>query len=485
VEFVNYLLHSQTMLVIYGVMGAITGAAALMWSKYPVRWILLLLTIAVIFLTVRFTVPEIDPKLPYVFREKVFFKSWVLVLGLIALYTLVHLVALLIRSRRKPSGDQDAAPQFPDLESAWDEILMRLGQASYDTASQKLFLLLTPDEALAETMVNASGVSIFASAPTAPEAPVHAYATTDGLFISCGGASAWGRQDAEGIERLKNLCAKLLALNPEQPTLRGVAVLYPMEKATASGALQKVGPLRNDLQTIWSGLTVRSPVFAVLCLHESRSGFNEFARRMPDSLRQNRCGFAVPTSLPFTKDVAQRGLNWFAQWFQNWSLNLMVQDYVNKEGNAKLVEMNAQMRRDLPALRDLLDASFSTHVRAEPTLVRGCYFVACGPEPENHAFVAGLVRGPRSKMISDAPYTLWSGGAEDVERRYWMISLGLGVGAAALALPIWVFGIRHYLLKAGVGLGPFWAGLGLLAACWLVGLCLPSIRSRLRRPSPT
>ena len=191
----------------------------------------------------------------------------------------------------------------------------------------------------------------------------------------------------------------------------------------------------------------------------------------------------MPAGMAFSKDAAQRGLNWFAQWFQNWSLNLMVQDYINKEGNAKLVEMNAQIRRDLPALRDLLDASFSTHVRAEPTLVRGCYFVACGPEPENHAFIAGLVRGPRSKMIADASYTSWSGGAEEVERRYRRLSLGLGLATLALALPIWILGIRHYLVKAGIGPWPFWAGLGLLSCCWLVGLSLPWIRARIGRPA--
>jgi type VI secretion system protein ImpL len=483
-DLIRSIITQHQVLVLYGIVATITGGAAMMWSKYPVRWILLLLTVGVLIFSYSLTVPDIDSKLPAIFREKMAFKIWVLVLSLITLYTLVHLGSVLIKSLRKKGEDKDAAPpRFPDLEGAWDEILMRLGQASYDTSSQKLYLLLAPDETLSESMVQASGVNIFATAPSAPEAPIHAYATTDGLFISCAGASAWGRQDAEGTERLKDLCQKILALNPEQPTLRGVAVLYPMEKTAVSGALQKVGPLRNDLQTIWSGLTLRCPVFAVLCLHESRSGFNEFARRMPDTLRHNRCGFSVPVVLPFTKEVAQRGLNWFAQWFQSWSLNLMVQDYVNKDGNARLVEMNAQMRRDLPALRDLLDASFSTHVRAEPTLVRGCYFVACGPEPENHAFVAGLVRGPKSKMIADAPFTSWSGGAEEIERKYRRTSLALGLAAAAITLPIWFIGIYPRLMDSKVGLKSlYWAGLGLLAGCWLVGLCFPMIHARWFKP---
>ena len=476
---VNSIINSHVTLVVYGIVGSITAAAALMWSKYPVRWILVLLTVGVIILAVGISVPSIDPRLPGAFREP-YFKLWVLVLGLVAVYTLVHLISTMIRARRKPTAeDAGTPPRYPDLEGAWDEILMRLGHASYDTAHQNLFLLLSPDESLAAAMIQASGVNMFASAPSGPDAPIHAYATADGLFISCAGASSWGRQDAEGTARLEDLCQKILALNTEQPTLRGVAVLYPMEKATSAEALQKAGPLRNDLQTIWSGLKLRCPAIAVLCLHESRSGFNEFANRMPDSLRSNRCGFSVPLSLPFNKGVAQRGLNWFAQWFQSWSLNLMVQDYLNKDGNGKLVELNAQMRRDLPGLRDLIDSSFSTHARAEPILVRGCYFIACGPEPENHAFVAGLVRGTKSKMITDAGCTCWSRGADDIERRYRLISLGLGLGAAAIALPVWFWGIWHRLANPRVGLGwLFWTGLGLLAIIWLAGLLYPLIREQ-------
>ena len=420
-------------LVVFGIVGGITGAAALMWAKHPVRWILALLTVAVIILAVRIDVPLIDQKLPAAFREP-YFKLWILILGLASLYTLVHLIDLLIKTRRKPNPESAGTPpRFGDLEGAWDEILMRLGNASYDIGQQKLFLLLSTDEMLPAAMIQASGVSMFASAPSGPDAPIHAYATADGLFISCAGASSWGRKDAEGTARLEDLCQKIRGLNPDQPILRGVAVLYPMDTATSAEALGQTGPLRNDLQTISATLKVRSPTLAVLCLHESRSGFNEFARRMPEGLRHNRCGFSVPVSLPFNKGVAQRGLNWFAQWFQSWSLNLMVQDFLNKEGNGKLVEMNAQMRRDLPGLRDLIDSAFSTHARAEPILVRGCYFIACGPEPENHAFVAGLLRGPRSKMIADAGFTGWSRGADEIEHRYRLVSLGLSLGAAAIA----------------------------------------------------
>ena len=140
--------------------------------------------------------------------------------------------------------------------------------------------------------------------------------------------------------------------------------------------------------------------------------------RMPAGLRNSRCGFSTPTVLGFNHGVAERGFRWYAQWLQSWSLNLMVQDYVASEGNSKLVEMNAEMRRDLPALCTLVETAFSTHARSQPVMVRGCYFATSGPEPENQAFVGGLARGPRSKMIGDATLTSWAVEADVLDRRY-------------------------------------------------------------------
>jgi hypothetical protein len=201
---------------------------------------------------------------------------------------------------------------------------------------------------------------------------------------------------------------------------------------------------------------------------------------MPARLRLNRSGFSVPLALTLDRATTAKGLKWLAQWFFSWSLNLMKEDFQNKEGNSKLVTMNAQLWRDLERLSNLIEASFSTHARAEPILARGCYFATCGPEPESHAFVAGLIKGAASKMVADARHTQWSRGADVVDRRYRMAAVGLGLATAAIALPIWYFEIINRLNSPAVGrpwLG--WLGLISLAVVWLVGLLAPQMH-RLR-----
>src|SRR5262249_54512382 len=151
-------------------------------------------------------------------------------------------------------------------------------------ARQKVFLLLAAEESLAAAMIRSAGLQFFAQAPVDENAPIHAYATADGLFISCAGASSWGRGGAEGTDRLVDLCRKILSLTPEQPVLRGVAVLYPMELAASPELLQGVAALRNDLQTIRAELNVRCPTLAVFCLRGPYAGFDEFVARIPPNV---------------------------------------------------------------------------------------------------------------------------------------------------------------------------------------------------------
>jgi IcmF-related N-terminal domain len=484
VDMLNSIVSSQVAMVVFGVVAALTAGAAFMWSKHPVRWILVLLTIGLLYLLFIKFDPDglsLDPQLPGEFYW--WLRAWLLVLGLIVLYAVPHLISVLYWNRRGRAGSDASESRFPDLESAWDEVVNRLSQARYDVANQNVFLLLSTDESLAAGLVKSSGMNLFVAAPTATDAPIHAYASADGLFLSCAGASAWGRQDGEGTQRLELLCRKIVDLSPEQPTLRGIAVLFPTEKATAPETLKQIGPLRNDLQTIQSELKVRCPVIAVFCTQEAGSGFHEFAARMPASLRNNRCGFSTPTVLTFDHGVADRGLRWYAQWLQSWSLNLMVQDYLATEGNSKLVEMNAEMRRDIAPLCTLVETAFSTHARSQPVMVRGCYFATIGPGPDDHAFVGGLARGARGKMIGDAPLTSWAQEAGVLDRRYKLTALAIGLAAAAVALPIWLLSILPRLktptsgMPNGMGwLG--WTGLGLLALVWVVGLSYLRLRGR-------
>ena len=437
----------HVLLIIGAVIAAIVAGAAWFWARHPLRWILALVTIGVILLVVlnQANIPEredLDPGLPSAFKPPGF-SWWVLVLSLSALYLSFHLVGMWIRGHRGVEGEATGKPRFPDLEAAWEEIRIRLSHARYDAGSQKLFLLLAPEESIASSLMHAAGLEFFARAPVDEEAPIHAYATAEGLFLSCAGASSWGRGDErEGTARLVELCRRILALNPwSSPVLRGVAVLYPMEKAASAELLQGAGALRNDLQTIRAELNVRCPTLAVFCLRTPYAGFDEFVARIAPNVRVRRCGFSVPLSQPFDRAAALKGLGWLVQWFSTWSIKLMTDDFHDAEGNSRLMTMNAQLWRDLPALSHLMDVSFSTHAQAEPILVRGCYFVACGPDPRKQAFAAGLVNGKASKMIADAAHTSWSPRADAMDRRYRLAALGLGVAAAAMTLPIWFWGI--------------------------------------------
>jgi type VI secretion system protein ImpL len=482
---------STVMMMLYGIIAAIVAGCAWFWSKHPIRWILILVTLGVILLVIlnQNRIPsedDLDRGLPALFFPPRF-AWWVLVLSLSALYLSVHVAWVWIQGRRGAgTGDPSEPARFPDLEGAWDEIQIRLSHARYDAGRQKVFLLLGTDESTAAAMIRSAGLQLFAQAPLDENAPIHAYATADGLFISCAGASSWGRGEEEGLARLVELCRKILELNPEQPVLRGVAVLYPMEKAASPELLQRVGALRNDLQAIRAELNVRCPTLAVFCLSEAYAGFDEFVARIPPNVRIRRCGFSVPAAQRFDRAGALKGLGWLVQWFSTWSMKLMTDDYHDTGGNNKLVTMNAQLRRDLPALGHLLDVSFSTHARAEPILVRGCYFVSCGPDPQGHAFAAGLVSGKASKMIADAAYTTWSDGAGAIDRRYRLAALGLALSAAAISLAIWYWSIIETLEQTEVrqyarpGLWLAWACLGALALAWAAGLAY----SRFGRKAP-
>ena len=92
-----------------------------------------------------------------------------------------------------------SSPIFPISTGSWEEIQIRLSQAKYDTGEQKFFLILgrrtKPSPAV---LLRTSGLEFFAQAPVAREAPIHAYATAEGLFLSCAGASSWDARTTKG-----------------------------------------------------------------------------------------------------------------------------------------------------------------------------------------------------------------------------------------------------------------------------------------------
>lgn len=464
------ILSNQWTMLVYAAVSLATVAAAMVWSKHPIRWLLGLATLGLAFLAYKVTVPEISDRLPWVFRD--FFRVWVFALSVAALYVLTHLVVTLARLYLG-LGAGTARSAFPDIDDAWREILIQLSQSRIAPGGFRLFLLMTEAESLAASVVEAAGLEVLVKAPTSPEAPIHCYATEDALFLSCAGASALGRTDAEGTARLEHLCRLIAAENPTEPIVRGVAVLIPLEWARGVSTLRQVPAIRDDLQTVRSVLKLRCPTVTVCCLQEeSIPGFNDFTSRLPAQLRNQRCGFSVPTTLALKGDVIRQGLVWMTQWFQLWSLNLMIQEIHNKDGNNRLLSMNVAFRGCKNPLTQLLNSALTVHQQAEPVLYRGCYFVACGPQPDRHAFAAGLLGGPKKERrhpLSDL--TSWSRDADQLDRGYRRAAWGLGLATAAVALPVWLLAILPRLSTLGQGaVGPVaLASLALLWAAVLLG----------------
>ena len=112
------------------------------------------------------------------------------------------------------AGESGEPARFPDLESAWEEIQIRLSHAHYDAGQQKVFLLLPTEESMAGVDDPGRRAPVLAQAPADENAPIHAYATADGLFISCAGASAWGGAMRRGPPGWSSVCRRILAAQP-------------------------------------------------------------------------------------------------------------------------------------------------------------------------------------------------------------------------------------------------------------------------------
>jgi IcmF-related N-terminal domain len=475
---VGSFLHSYWFQMIAAGTTLVSVVITFFWSKYPVRWLLAIATIALVVCVFIYFIPpgDLDEHLPATFRDHL--PPWIVVLGLVALYSTTHFVATLVRLHADPSaGAEGAEGPFADIQAAWKEILIQLSQARIDPAGQELYLLLAPEESLAQSLVDAAGLEPFATAPASAEAPIHAFAVSDALFLSCSGASNMGSQGAEGTARLEFLCRLIAELNPERPILRGVAILVPFDWAQKSNSLRQVSAIRDDLQVIRRILKVRCPTLSVCCLPDSIPGFSDFVRRLPADHRHRRCGFSVPLSQGADAAVFRRGMAWMIRWFQVWSLNLMVADIREEDSNGRLLSMNVALRSGRDALARLLEAGLTVHQQDEPLFYRGCYFAAGGSSPENQAFAAGLLSGAKKgRLLADRELTTWSRDAELLDRAYRRWAYALAAGSAAIALSIWFYAIIPRLAAAKQeAFG--WAALAVLALVWAGSLiCLPSRR---------
>lgn len=445
----------------------VTGIGAYFLARWSWRWLLtaIALVVALLFLVVlpryfpaHTILDESSP--PLLFN---YFWTWMLLL----LYGMTASGIFLVRSLRSArpvAGDESAeaapAERFPDIEAAWKEIQLQLSHVQIDLASQNVILVLTPDEEWAEAMVEAGGLHLFAKAP-ATAAPIHAFATADGILLSLAGASSFGTQDAAGTRRLEAVCALVRAENPDCPIVRGVVVLFPISWAGLPESIRWATSLRDDLRSIERLFKVRCPVFTLFPQMESTPGFGEFIGRMTAALKQSRCGFAVPSSQTFSGDLVQRGLIWMSGWFNGWILNQMADDLLNQAGNNQLYLLDHEFRRYRKRLRTVMESAFTTHSGMEPVAFRGCYFLATGKESHEQAFVAGLLRGPRGRIFADHIVTEWTRQAQDDDRFYRKLALAVGLIGGGLTMLSWLG------IIVATGNAWFWIGPVALTVVWI------------------
>lgn len=440
----SFTLLSTWQWVLFSIGALLAAAGTYLLARWSWRWlvVVLLLVAAVVFLVVlpaRFPAQNLlDGSTPPLLLN--YFWTWILLLVVGMTFSGIFLVRTISAGRpavRQEAAAADATETYPDIQAAWGEIQLRLGQAQIELGSQGVILVLSPSEDWTAALMQSASLQLFAQAPETA-APIHAFATAEGVLLSVAGASAFGTQEVEGVRRLESVCRLLLAERPDCPIVRGVAVLFPISWAGLPDSIKWASSLRDDLRAIERTFKLRCPVFALFPQMESAPGFPEFAGRMSAAVRQGRCGFAVPSSQAFSGDLVQRGLVWMSGWFHGWILNLMAEDLFNHSGNNRLFLLDHEFRRYRKRMRSVVEAAFSTHSGTEPVLFRGCYFLATGEGPREQAFTAGLLRGPRGRIFADHTITQWTRQAKEDDRFYRQLALAIGLAGGVLVLLSWV-----------------------------------------------
>ena len=455
----------------WAIVGVGSGFALLgawLLARWSWRWLVaaLVAVAAVIFLVVlpRYAPPRsfLNPDTPDVFLDV--FWGWMLVL-LLAVVVSIALVVRVVHSARPEREElaEDDSARFPDIDAAWREILVRLGQAGIDPGGQNVYLVLAPHEDWAASLVESAGLQVFARGPDAAS-PIHAYAISEGILLTASGASGFGTQEPDGPARLEYLGRLLRGRNPECPPLRGAAVAFPIRWLGQPDSVAWSAAIREDLRAVQRSLKMSAPVLALFTEMETVPGFAEFFARMPPELRMSRCGFAVPAARTFSGELIHDGLVWMSGWVHGWVLNLMAEDVANGPGNRRLFALDQEFRRYRKRLRGVAESAFSTHREAEPVMFRGCYFAATGAGPGEQAFSAGLFRGPRGRVFAEQAATRWTAQAVEDDRYYRRLALAVGIIGGAPSLAVWA-----YLLAIAPG-PPAWGGLGLVVVVWIVTL---------------
>src|SRR5262249_7523055 len=141
------------------------------------------------------------------------------------------------------------AGRFPEIDSAWEEVRVRLGHAGINPANQHAVVALAPHEDWAAALVRSAGAPVFPQGPDA-DAPVDAVATAEGALLRAWGASGFGTQATDGPLRAEYLGRLLHDLTPACPPARAVVVVFPIQWAGQPDSVKWAAAVRDDLQAL-------------------------------------------------------------------------------------------------------------------------------------------------------------------------------------------------------------------------------------------
>ncbi len=111
------------------------------------------------------------------------------------LFLLFYILCWLGWSLWKLVGPDQLTSSFPDIDQAWDEAVVALGQGGIELNEAPLFLILGRPRGGEKSLFGAAAQQLVVKqVPRETECPISVSASQDGIFVSCAGASLLGQQ---------------------------------------------------------------------------------------------------------------------------------------------------------------------------------------------------------------------------------------------------------------------------------------------------
>jgi hypothetical protein len=184
----TWLYEAFTNLIgwIFPVFGAAAGSKTV---RTGLRWLIHALLIAAILVGLHYLglFLGLHNKLPGV-RPEFLRYNW-----LPLLFLLVYILCWLGGALWRLLYAEEGHPEFPDIQSAWDEVLKALDRAGLDLRAVPLFLVLGRPEGAMDTLFQAARLKWVVKGAPGGDAPVQVWATAEAAYVTCAGASVLGR----------------------------------------------------------------------------------------------------------------------------------------------------------------------------------------------------------------------------------------------------------------------------------------------------